>query len=845
MARLLAIGGYAEQPLTEGWEIASTASGAADDPTKVAALGLEWIAAQVPGTAASALRRAKTWDLDTPRNFDAEDWWFRCRFASTSSSSGANATKVLKLGGLATIADVWLNGVHLLHSENMFVAHEVDATAALRDDNELVLRFRSLKTALEQKRPRPRWKTRLVEHQQLRWFRTTVLGRMPGWSPMVAAVGPWREITLESRTAVVVDAAEITTRIDGADGVASVALRVKAKAVTRATLIVGDHRFPLDVKDDGAGGFAIRGDAKIANATLWWPHTHGAPHLYSARVALNADGADVEIDLGRVGFRSVELSKGDAGDGFEIVVNGVSVFCRGACWTTVDIVDPNATAEAFRAALETARDGGMNMIRIGGTMQYEADVFYDLCDELGILVWQDFMFANMDYPATDEAFVANVRREVGGLLDRLQSHACLAMFCGGSEVEQQAAMLGLPRELWTNAIFANVLPELVARWRPDVPYWPSSPSGGSLPFQSTSGLVHYYGVGAYLRPLEDARRANVRFSSESLGFANVPESRLIERLLPNGEAPFHHPRWKARTPRDMGAAWDFEDVRDHYTALLYKVDVAKLRYADMDRYLALSRVATGEVMAATYAEWRRRASTCKGALVWFYRDLWAGAGWGVVDSNGWPKAAYYYLKRAFAPVAVLASDEGLNGLFAHAVNDSAHDIDAELEATLYRHGHARVTSASRGIVVPARGQTEVHVDAMFEGFLDTTYAYKFGPPGHDVVVLTLRSKTSGALLGEAFYFPVGLAFAPDADLGLEATADLQPDGAWGLTLRTKGFAQSVAIDAGDFLPDDNYVHLAPNSERTILLRATAAAKKPSGQVQALNAHGPVRITVRS
>ena len=843
MARVLAVGGYAVEPLTDGWEVASVASGAADDPTKLDALRPEWIPASVPGTVASALRRAKKWDLDVPRNFDADDWWFRCRFASTT---GEGAAKVLKLGGLATVADVWLNGVHLLRSENMFVAHEIDVTSALRNANELVIRFSSLKTLLDQKRPRPKWKTRLVDHQQLRWFRTTLLGRIPGWSPPVATVGPWRAVALETRTAFVVDAAELSTRASGTDGVASAVVRLKARAVAHATLVLDGQRFPLDVAKDDAGTFSLRGDARIANATSWWPHTHGAPHLYGASVIVNVDGADAEIDLGRVGFRSVELRTGEPpGDGFELVVNGVAIFCRGACWTTADIVDPNATPAAFRAALETARDCGMNMIRVGGTMLYEADAFYDLCDELGILVWQDFMFANMDYPAGDAAFVANVRREVDDTLGRLQQHPCVALLCGNSEIEQQASMLGQPRELWTNALFSQVLPELCARWRPDVPYWTSSPSGGSFPFQSNAGLVHYYGVGAYMRPLEDARRANVRFTSECLGFANVPENRTIERLLPGGESPSHHPRWKARTPRDSGAGWDFEDVRDHYTALLFGVEPTKLRYADIDRYLALARVTTGEVMARTFAEWRRKASTCNGALVWFYRDLWAGAGWGVVDSSGWPKAAYYYLKRTLAPVCVLASDEGLNGLFAHAVNDTAHDIDAELEATLYRHGDTRVTSATRALVVPARGQLEVHVDAMFEGFVDTTYAYRFGPPGHDVVVLALRDKASGARLGEAFYFPIGIAFAQESNLGLEAIAELHAGGTWALTLRTKRFAQSVAIDAGELWPEDNYVHLAPNSERTIAFRPHDAAKKPSGYVQALNAHGSTRITVKS
>jgi beta-mannosidase len=837
MARVVGVEGNAERALTD-WEACAVPPGAADDPSKLEALAPQWIAARAPGTAAAALRTAKKWDVDTTRSFDAEDWWFRCR---------TDARGVLKLGGLATIADVWIDGAHALRSENMFVAHAVPIGAGAEGvqpkagtPHEIAIRFSAVKKALDARRPRPRYKTRLVDHQQLRWIRTTLLGHIPGWSPPIAPVGPWRPVSIVDGP-IAVERAELTTRLDGTVGVARIAMKVNASGVTAATLVVGETRVPLEVRAVD-GGFTLSGEARIANAKPWWPHTHGEPALHAARVVV-AGAADVSIDLGRVGFRNIELSRGADGNGFELLVNGVSIFCRGACWTTADIVSPHASRDDYARALTTARDAGMNMIRIGGTMLYEADDFYDLCDELGILVWQDFMFANMDYPIADEAFRANVTREIDHTLDRLQAHPSVAVLCGNSEIEQQAAMLGLPREAWTSPLFSEILPAACARWMPGVPYWSSSPSGGTFPFHTSTGVTHYYGVGAYQRPLEDARRANVRFTSECLGFANVPEQATIDRLLPGGEAPFHHPIWKGRTPRDAGAGWDFEDVRDHYMRALFDVDPAKLRYADIDRYLALARVTTGEVLARTFAEWRRRGSTCRGALVWFLRDLWPGAGWGLVDSTGLPKAAMYILSPVLAPVALLAIDEGLDGLFAHAVNDGARDLDAEIEATLWRHGSVRVTSATRAIAVPARSTVAVHVDALFEGFLDTTYAYRFGPPGHDLVELVLRDRASSARLADALYFPLGLTAARDVDVGLEAIAEPQGD-AWKLTLRAKKVATFVAIDAGDFVPDASYVHVAPGSERTIVLRGKAGAK-PSGIVQPLNAYSATKIEVRA
>ncbi|MGH8639633.1 MAG: glycoside hydrolase family 2 protein, partial [Burkholderiales bacterium] len=334
------------------------------------------------------------------------------------------------------------------------------------------------------------------------------------------------------------------------------------------------------------------------------------------------------------------------------MINGLSVFCRGVCWTPPDLAALSVSHAEYRSALELLREAGMNMVRIGGTMAYETDAFYDLCDELGILVWQDFMFANMDYPWEDETFYHHVTLEITQLLDALQARPSLAVVCGNSEVEQQAAMLGLPDARRGQALTDERLGSMVRTVTPAAVWLPSTPTGGTFPFQVNSGVCHYYGVGAYRRPFEDARRAGVRFAAECLAFSNVPDAPTLARMLPAGRTPGDHPQWKAGVPRDPGAEWDFEDVRDHYVELLFSVDAVNLRAVDPERYLALGRVATGEAMLRTFAEWRRPGSSCRGGLVWFARDFYPGAGWGILDSTGRPKAAYWYLKRVLAPVAL-------------------------------------------------------------------------------------------------------------------------------------------------------------------------------------------------
>lgn len=805
----------------------------------------EWVAATVPGTAMADLFAAGKADFERLPALDEYDIWYRCRF-DTESASATQADVELVFDGLATLAEVWLNGTRVLESRNMFRQYRVEVAALLQEQNELLIRFGSLKEALKARRPRPRWKTKLVEQQQLRWWRTSLLGRIPGWTPAVPAVGPWKAVRLLSRSAIRVENLDVRSALDGSTGIVhfrATARTTDNRPLDAAHLKVGAIEIALQSVADGGGRWQLSGEARLEQVSRWWPHTHGEPQLYPVSLRLRSGPDDQDFDLGKTGFRSLRLHC--EGDDFALDVNGTRVFCRGACWTTTDILRLIGSESATREALVLARDAGMNMLRVGGTMFYESDHFYALCDELGILLWHDWMFANMDYPADDESFVAEVAAEANEFLRRCQLSPSLALLCGNSEIEQQAAMLGLEKPLWRNRLFAEVLPEIGETLRPDVPYWPSSPAGGVLPFQVDSGAAHYFGVGAYLQPLTDARRCGVRFTSECLAFANVPETETIEALLGEGQSPLHHPRWKARVPRDSGPGWDFDDVRDHYLAELFKVDPMRLRYADMDRYLALSRVVSGEVMAATFAEWRRQRSTCAGGIVWFFRDLWPGAGWGVVDALGTPKAAWHYLRRALAPVGLYMTNEGVNGIALHAVNDRANALQASITLTLYKHGEQKVAEGSRALAVPARGAVELRGDALFGHFLDTTYSYRFGPPGHDVAHAVLKDEASGHVIGEDFLFPLGHAFPVRASLDLEAHTEALGDGSYELQLRANRFTQALSIEAPGFLASDNYFHLAPGSNRQVLLKPMRAGNRLLASLGAINVAQRLRLSPTS
>jgi beta-mannosidase len=399
-------------------------------------------------------------------------------------------------------------------------------------------------------------------------------------------------------------------------------------------------------------------------------------------------------------------------------------------------------------------------------------------------------------------------------------------------VAQQAAMWGAPREQWRSPLFEHTLPELCAALAPRTPYWPSSAHGGAFPHQGDAGTTSYYGLGAYLRPLEDARRSGVRFATECLAFANIPAASALERL-PGGLATrVHHPAWKERSPRDLGAGWDFDDVRDHYVQLLFGVEPQRLRACDHDRYLALGRAATAQVMAATFAEWRRPASACRGALVLFLRDLWPGAGWGLLDDQGGPKACWHVLQRVLQPLALLVTDEGGNGLVAHVVNEGALARDLRLELGAWRDGQVRVAEGARDLQLPARGACSLPLAELLPHFMDLSYAYRFGPMPCDAVVVTLRD-AGGAPLAQAFHFPGGLDAQPRGDAGLAAHASTLDDHTAEVVVRAERLAQFVHFDIPGFVADDEYFHIAPGGEARVLLRSRGAAT-PAGSVHALN-----------
>ena len=633
----------------------------------------------------------------------------RHEFVAVADLAPADAAgpAVLEVGGVATVHDVLVNGT-LVHSGTSMVDRPVvDVSAAVRPGrNEIRVVVHPLAEALDAapRKPRARWRTMLTDEPRLRWVRTQVLGRAPGFAPGPPVVGPYRPMVLVTgpRPAAV----DVRTSVAGAAGVLDVvAPGGGAVRVSRAGTALA--QVPL------AGG---RARVTLPDVELWWPHTHGTPALYDVEVLV--DGGDPV--LRRVGFRTLEnRSPGSV----SLRVNGIDVFCRGAVWTPGGL-----------DALDAAVALGLNLVRVPGTTAYESDAFHARCDELGLLVWADLMFTTFDYPLADPGFVEQVTHEVRAQAIRLAQHPSTAVVCGGAEHEQQASMFGVATGSGAARELPDLLRPLVAATGVDAVWVDGSPTGGDPVTRVDTGVAQYFGVGAYLRDLPDVRHSRVRFAAECLAFANLPAAGSPADVL-------------GGVPRDNGAGWDFADVREHY---------ARRRYGAAATRDDARRV-TGELMAEVFGEWRRPDSGCGGGIVLWLRDLAPGAGWGLLDVTGAPKPAALVLAEVLAPTTVWVVDEGLSGLDVHVAHDGPDPLELTLAVDLVRRDGSAESATTTWTAGP-HSHRVVGVEALLGRFADASYAYRFGPPPHTAVRAVL---TGPGLRREACWrLPLGDGAGP-------------------------------------------------------------------------------------
>ncbi|MCR9258130.1 MAG: hypothetical protein NXH95_00270 [Pseudomonadaceae bacterium] len=795
-----------------GWEYAKSTLDKCLTPAD--SQNLEWHPATVPGTVASELLRGQSINYDSVLPLDDDDFWYRGKVVLPTDMPGSVQ---LHLDGLATFAEVWLDDKLVLRTDNMFCAHVLDVSKHVQEagvEHFLSIRFCGLSPFLAQKHPRAKWRTAFVQHRNLRFVRTSLVGRTPGISPQIPVVGPWRPVYFELRQAPSLSVTRLNAMLVENIGVIDVELSVRGteglEAGDRLSLRCGDCTTELTLESTMDEVLIASGRLEIDKPELWWPHTHGAPHTYDIAIDGTVGGRDVSHNHKGIGFRTIEFK-----DPFAICVNGLEIFCRGACWRPIDFLSMNPDPDEMRRVLDLAVDAGMNMLRITGETAYETDTFYSLCDELGIMVWQDFMFARLDYPVEDENFLSSITIEAAQLLRRLSTHPCLTMLCGNTEVAQTAALLGLDKEKWSNRWFDQSLPSLCQELLPAVPYWRSSPDGGDMPFYTDEGASHYFGVGAYRQELADAVVNAPVFASECLAFG-IPRLGSLDKSI--------DVQAQVSTPADANASWSFGDVTEYYALQRFGSDLTEMKESNIDRYHLLCGIAVGEVMYDVQSQWRRKGIACNGALHIALNDAADGNGWGLLDSRGNPKAPYFFLKRAWKPLALMIVDQGVNGLKLVVHNDRPEEFVGTLKLSFCRLDGVVVHGGELDLTLAARSTLELSAEHVIGHFMDSSYTYRFGARAFDYIIGELAG-AQGDLVGETFVLSDESLILPAQKIELEVDVIEQKNGSLHLELLASRFVQSLTLESDGFNVSDNCFHLAPNRPKTIQAIPSRSAGK--------------------
>ncbi|MFG6413632.1 glycoside hydrolase family 2 protein [Roseateles sp. DC23W] len=650
--------------LHDGWQLAEAPDGA--DAAALAAIpAADWLPAAVPGSAHGALLVAgRVPDPFYGRNeaqlrwVGERTWAWRLDFDVTGELA---PREQLVFEGLDTYCAVWLNGELLLQSDNMFVPHRVDVRDRLRPGrNQLLLRF---DPALARAR-----EVEAVHGKRQLWNGDSARLHVRkaqyhfgwDWGPELIVSGPWRPVRRCSGAARIADlhcqadvdvaARRATLRmlaqIEGEGAQLQVELLdAQGRSVAVQTVPAAVPQVTLDVVD----------------AQLWWPRGLGAQPLYTL-VARVLDGDRVLAEQRRrIGLRTLRLLQqpvqGEAGSSFHFEVNGQELFAGGANWIPDDSLLERITPARYRERVAQAADANMNMLRVWGGGIYEHDAFYEACDELGVLVWQDFMFACGLYPA-NEAFQASVRAEAEAAVKRLRHHACLALWCGNNEDYMVAESVGLagpgiPADRYeARVLYERLLPEVCAALDPDRVYWPGSPFTPGADAKSsdvTVGDRHSWEVWhQQMLPYQRYGEVQARFVSE-FGMQSHPSLALFESVLPEVE----------RFPESQTVQWHNKagsgNPDGHRRLAVYLADNLRVG-ATLADHIYATQFVQAEAMRVAYQDFRRRwqhpgARAVGGALVWQLNDCWPVTSWALIDSAGVMKPAWHAVRRALAPLA--------------------------------------------------------------------------------------------------------------------------------------------------------------------------------------------------
>ncbi len=753
-----------------------------------------------------------------------ENWAYRARF-NVNDELFKRKHIELVFKGLDTYAEVYLNDVLILKADNMFRTWRIDCKDLLKKENNILrILFRS---PLRVNRARlDSLPYHLPAGNDRSEYKVSVFTRKApyhfgwDWGPRFVTCGVWRPIEISAWDAVRISDFQIyQQQVNNETALLKAVAEIEADHPADITI-----RFFNGGKSAGrqtvalkAGKNRVEQSIRIHQPKLWWTNGLGQPHLYTFSVEINSDEQIIDRRSVRFGIRTIEVVQqpDSAGKSFYFKLNGIPVFMKGANYIPQDSFLPRVSAGRYREIIRSAKEVGMNMLRVWGGGVYEDDLFYDLCDENGILVWQDFMFACSMYPGYT-AFMTNVRQEVLDNVLRLRNHPSIALWCGNNEMQIAWERWGYQKTFGYSSadsakiygdylkLFHELLPQMIQKYDPGRFYWPSSPNSapGGWAEEAASGDLHYWGVWWGKEPFSAYEKYVGRFVSE-YGFQSLPAYSTIERFTPDSARYLVSSALKSHNKHPVG----FETIEE-YMRRDFKVP------QNLKKYTLISQILQAEGMKTAIEAHRRARPYCMGTLYWQFNDCWPVVSWSGIDYYGNWKAFHYYLRRLYAPV--LISPVYKNGrLDVYLVSDLKSDKQVRVKWQLMDFYGSVLWQGEKETIMPANSSSVVFSGSL-AGILNKDDSTR--------VFLHVRASEGGRLLAEGnlFFAKMKNLRLPEARISVK-TKTIR--GRFALDIRSETLVKNFYLD---YTPDkgvfsDNYFDLLPGRPKTIRINLPDAA----------------------
>jgi beta-mannosidase len=692
-------------PMSDGWRLTSAGEARCADVHALDCDCGSWLPISVPTTVQAALvehgKAPSPWldqQADLFRKHESDTWLYRKEFELSGTEVDADRYE-LYFEGVSLFATVWLNGSPVSFIENAHHTHRVDVTSKLNRDRRNILVV-ECSLRLEEVQKRLRDDIGATSDPARSFVRLCQMSFGWDFAPRLLPIGLWRPVSLACHTNVSLqDLAVRTESIDGSNA----ALAITAKPLSVHQSSKPTH-LKLSIHDDPEGppvwtlehqlasDTPVVVNAEIPDARLWYPSPMGEPHLYTLTAHVVHDGVETDRRSLRFGIRTIELKQDDR---FTFCINGTDIFARGANWVPPNSLTLDATSDHYRHLLQLAHDAHFNMLRVWGGGTYESDEFYELCDELGIMVWQDFMYACAMYPDDDPAFMASAKHEAEETVQRLRSHPCIVLWCGENECQDTWAggyeWYKKADRHYGARIYEHLLPDIVSDLSPDIPWWPGSPYGGAATMSLKEGDFHDW------YDLPDWRKYDSsapRFSSE-YGFRSVPQRETVDEMI--------SPQYQWDRNGFLHNTWDFH----HGTCNWMKEVLPEFGEPEsLDDFIMFTQESQATLMRYAVEVYRRKMFGTSGSLIWQYNEPWPAVTFSLVDFYGRAKAAYYWVARAHMPLMGMFYGEEQNPSF-WGICDEQEEMHGVLKLRRFNHDGAVLGEVSSEVVLNPNAPTEL------------------------------------------------------------------------------------------------------------------------------------------